>query len=243
VLYGAPFHHALLAADGGAFRWPSLRLAVSTAAALPAATAEGFFKRFGIPLTQGLGIIECGLPLLTSAAAAAKPEAVGRPVPGWEIEVRDETGREPAPGCLGELHLRGPGMFDAYLEPWQPREEVCREGWFASGDLAVRDADGEIFLKGRTKSVINVGGMKVFPEEVEAVLDALPGVRRSRVSGRAHPVFGAVPVAEVVPVDGMAPDPAAWRAACRARLSAHKVPVSITVVAGVALTASGKIRR
>jgi len=243
VVYGAPFHHALLAADRGSFRWPTLRLAVSTAAPLPGETAARFLARFGRPLTQGLGIIECGLPVLNTAAAAAKPEAVGQVVPGWELALRDEAGNEAAAGMLGELHLRGPGMFDAYLEPWQTREEVTRDAWFATGDLAVRDAGGDLFLKGRSKSVINVGGMKVFPEEVEVVLESLPGVRRCRVLGRAHPVFGAVPVAELVLENGVSADPAAWRAACRARLSAHKVPVAISVVEAVELTASGKVRR
>lgn len=243
VVYGAPFHHALLAAEGGSFRWPTLRLAVSTAASLPVETAVRFQARFGVPLTQGLGVIECGLPLLNAKSAAAKPESIGQPVPGWQVLLRDEEGREAAAGLLGELHLRGPGMFDAYLEPWQPRAEATPDGWFATGDLATRDADGDIFLRGRSKSVINVGGMKVFPEEVEAVLESLPAIRRSRVCGRAHPVFGTVPVAEVVLAEGAAADPAGWRATCRAMLSAHKVPVSFSVVDAVALTASGKIKR
>jgi long-chain acyl-CoA synthetase len=243
VVYGAPFHHALLAADRGGFRWPSLRLAVSTAAALPVATAHGFRERFGRPLVQGLGVIECGLPALNLAAPADKPEAIGRPLPGWEVALRDGRGEEVAAGVPGELWLRGPGMFDAYLEPWQARAAVTCDGWFATGDLCSRDAAGDLRLLGRSKCVINVGGMKVFPEEVEAVLDARPEVARSRVSARDHPVFGAVPVAEVVAAAGCAINPAALRAACRAALSPHKVPVAVQLVERLPVTASGKLRR
>ena len=243
VLYGAPFHHALLAADPGGLRWPALRLAVSTAARLPAATAAAFHARFGRPLVQGLGVIECGLPLLNLAAAATKPESVGRPLPGWEVSLRADSGAEAGAGEPGELWLRGPGMFDAYLDPWQPRAEATRDGWFTTGDLCTRDADGDLQILGRHKCVINVGGMKVFPEEVEAVLDAQPGVARSRVVPREHEVFGAVPVADVLPAPGASPDPAALRAACRAALSPHKVPVAVTLVQHLPLTASGKLVR
>ncbi|HEY8961860.1 MAG TPA: class I adenylate-forming enzyme family protein [Luteolibacter sp.] len=231
VIYGAPFHHALLAADRGNFRWPTLRLAVSTAAALTRATAEAFRVRYDRPLVQGMGIIEVGLPLMNIGGAIDSPEAVGEPVPGFEVDLR-----------AGELWLRGPGMFDAYVSPWQPAAEVKRDGWFATGDLAERDASGKIFLRGRTKSVFNVGGMKVFPEEVEAVLDRHPSVRRSRVIGREHPILGTVPVAEIVAANGNL-SPGELKAWCRESLSAYKVPVAFKQVDAVPLTASGKVRR
>jgi long-chain acyl-CoA synthetase len=231
VIYGAPFHYALLAADGGNFRWPTLRLAVSTAAALTRPTAEAFRARFDRPLVQGMGIIEVGLPLLNIEGAIDSPEAVGEPVPGFEVDLRD-----------GELWLRGLGMFDAYVSPWQPASEVKRDGWFATGDLAERDAAGRIFLRGRTKSVLNVGGMKVFPEEVEAVLDRHPSVKRSRVIGREHPILGTVPVAEIVAANG-ALSPGNLKAWCRQSLSAYKVPVAFRQVDAVPLTASGKVKR
>ncbi|RYD32329.1 MAG: hypothetical protein EOP85_21845, partial [Verrucomicrobiaceae bacterium] len=84
VIYGAPFHHSLLAADTGGYDWPDLRLAVTTAAPLPAAVGEAFRKRFGKPLVQGLGIIEIGLPLLNTGGAGDSPTAVGRPLPAFD---------------------------------------------------------------------------------------------------------------------------------------------------------------
>lgn len=242
IMYGSPFHYRQLVACE-ALPWPGLRLAVSTAAALDRATAEAFVARFGVPLTQGLGIIEVGLPILNTGAAGTFPEAIGHPMGQQEVTIRHEQRLPVAPGEVGELWLRGPGMLDAYLVPWQPRETVTdAEGWFATGDLARQDEQGLIYLCGRLKSVINVGGMKVFPEEVERVLDQHPGVRRSMVSAQAHPDYGEIPMARIIPQE---PPPAvpALRKHCRSHLAGYKVPLRFEFVDALPLTASGKLKR
>jgi long-chain acyl-CoA synthetase len=234
VLYGAPFHHALLATEGSGRAWPTLRLAVSTAATLPLATAQAFDQRYGVALSQGLGIIEVGLPLLNLRRSREKPTSVGRPLPDYAAEVRGD----------GELFLRGPGMFDAYLLPWRSRDEVLEDGWFRTGDVARIDEDGDIYLLGRSHSVINVAGLKCFPEEIEAVLCEVPEVLRVRVTGKLNPRFGAVPVAEVVPRDlANPPKISALAAYCRGALARYKVPIEFRLVESVPLTASGKIQR
>lgn len=243
VIYGAPFHYTLLVEDDGGYRWPDLRLAVSTAAALPKVTAKKFHARFGKPLVQGFGIIEIGLPLLNTGGAADFPEALGRPLPAFDVELRDEEAMPVDIGKIGELWIKGPGFFDAYLSPWQPVDEVCVDRWFATGDLAVMDAAGRVYLRGRKKSVINVSGMKVFPEEIEAVLNTHPAVAKSRVTGDDHPVFGKVPVADVILVEGKDVAVRELTTWCRASLSAFKVPVRTRLVNELPLTASGKIRR
>jgi long-chain acyl-CoA synthetase len=243
VIYGSPFHHSLLAADDGGYPWPDLRLAVTTAAPLTATIAKGFLQRFGKPLVQGLGIIEIGLPLLNTGGAGDCPTAVGRPLPAFDVELRDDEGLPVAVGRVGELWIKGPGMFDAYLSPWQPRAEVCVDGWFATGDLAETDAAGRVHLRGRKKSLLNVSGMKVFPEEVEAVIERHPAVKRCRVVGIAHSVLGTVPKAEVILHEGQAlaaRDLIRW---CRESLSVYKVPLRVEFVGELPLTASGKIRR
>lgn len=233
VLYGAPFHHALLAAESSGEPWPTLRLAVSTASALTESTAQTFRTRYGVPLTQGLGIIEVGMSCLNLDAAAEKPTAMGRPLPDFEIDIRQ-----------GEIWIRGPGMLDAYLHPWRTREAILQDRWFQTGDLGHFDAAGELYLDGRSRSVINVAGMKCFPEEVEAVLREHPDVRAARVHGRAHARVGAVPVAEIIPSDPAAlPAIPALVAHCRAALSAYKIPLDFQFVTEIPLTPSGKIRR
>lgn len=235
VLYGAPFHHAQLAAEGSGRAWPALRLAVSTAATLPLATAQAFDQRYGRPLTQGLGIIEVGLPLLNLTRGREKPTCVGRALPDYAAEVR---------GADGELFLRGPGMLDAYLHPWRRRAEILEGGWFRTGDLARIDEDGDVHLLGRSHSVINVAGLKCFPEEIEAVLNEVPEVRRTRVLGKPNARFGAVPIAEIVPRDPENPPKiSALVAHCRGALARYKVPVEFRLVESVPLTPSGKIQR
>ncbi len=233
VIYGSPFHHALLAAETSGRSWPSLRLAVSTAAALPRGTAEVFHQRYGVPLTQGLGVIEIGLPFLNRHSASTKPGSVGRPLPDYSAELRD-----------GQLFVRGPGMLDAYLTPWRVQSEILEDGWFRTGDLARVDVDGDFHLEGRVHSVINVAGMKCFPEEVEAILNTHPEVRSARVSGLPHPKVGAVPVAEIVPVSlAQPPSVLAMTALCRSALARYKVPVEFRFVESIPLTPSGKIKR
>lgn len=243
VLYGSPFHMALLAAERSGEGWPSLRLAVSTAAALPVASARAFDARYGVPVAQALGIIEAGLVALNDRPRE-RPEDVGPPLPDFAAELRDDAGRAVASGEVGELFLRGPGMLDGYLWPLRPREQILAGGWFATGDLARADARGALRLVGRTRSVINVSGSKCFPEEIEAVLLAHPEVAAARVVGRPHAHLGAVPVADVVPCDlGRPPDARGLGAHCRAALARYKVPVEFRIVRALPLTASGKVKR
>lgn len=243
VFYGSPFHHALLAAEPSGRPWPTLRLAISTAAPLPAPTATAFQKRFGVPLSQALGMIEIGLPFINTNPA--KPASIGAPLEGIEASLRDpETRAVVAPCEIGELWVRCNGMFDAYLTPWQRRSDLLASGgWFRTGDLARQDEEGALYLVGRCKTVINVGGMKCFPEEIEAVLQEHPGVWGVRVYGLEHPRFGSVPAAEIVAAFGAAPTIAELIALCRNALASYKIPVQFRFVAELPQTASGKVRR
>lgn len=234
LLYGSPFHFAQLAQCKEAGPLPHLRMAISTASALTAEVAGAFRKRFHLPLTQALGIIEIGLPILNTARAEDIPAALGQTLPAYEAKAGDD----------GELLIRGPGMFDAYLSPWQPRDGITEDGWFATGDLVEIMDDGTIFMHGRKKSVINVGGMKVFPEEIEAVLNAHPAVSKSRVFPERHPTLGSYPAAELLLNDGASlPNPAEIRKHCLGKLSPYKLPMRVEAVNSIALTASGKVKR
>jgi len=244
VMYGSPVHYRQLVEAPPVAEWSTLRLAVATAAALDAATAEKFHTRFGTDLVQGLGIIELGLPLLNLTGARSAPESIGLPLPAYECLLKNELSQEPAVGEPGEILLRGPGMFDAYLDPWLPRADaIDSQGWFATGDLGRRDSAGRIFICGRKKTLINVGGMKVFPEEVERILDSHPKVRRSLVESRLHPLYGEVPVARFIPSPEGAPTALELRSHCRAHLAGYKIPLIFTSVPELPLTASGKLKR
>lgn len=238
VLDASPFHYAMLAQDRTGASMPDVRLAVSTTCPLSEEVAVQFLERFGIPLSQALGVIELGLVSLNSTNAKHRWNSVGRPLAAFEVKIAspDDTG-------AGELAIRGPGMFDAYAVPWMPRESVAPEGWFFTGDIARFDADGYLYLLSRKNAVINLAGRKIFPEEVEAVLNRHPAVRESRAYGRAHPHLGETIEAEIV-LQGDASALESIRVHCRTHLAPYKIPSKLHVVAELPRTSvTGKIRR
>jgi len=243
-LYVTPMHIRMLNSDqSGHPLPPSLQRVMSVSAKLHPQSARDFLAKYQVPVSQGYGIIEVGLPIQNITEAIEHPEAIGRPVEGFEAKIVDETMKPLPDGQPGQLALRGPGMFSGYLNPPRSRAEVLHDGWFLTGDLAHRDGGGRIVLDGRTTSVIHVAGHKVFPEEVAAVLDHHPAVLRSRVSARPHAQMGEAIHAEVQLRPGQtAITPEDIIAFCRRRLSSQKVPASLEIVAEISTTSSGKVR-
>ena len=163
-LYVTPMHMRMLTSESsGRALPPSLKRVMSVSSRLHPQAARDFQARYHVPVSQGYGIIEVGLPIMNIAEAAEHPEAIGRPVAGFEATIVDETMKPMPEGETGQLALRGPGMFSGYLNPPRSREEVLHDGWFLTGDLAHRDSGGRIVLDGRTSSVIHIAGHKVFP--------------------------------------------------------------------------------
>lgn len=248
IVYASPYHYKLLAKDASEFRFESLRLAISTAEGLRGEIAEAFAARFGDPLVQALGIIEVGLPVVNLLSAHSKPLSLGRPLPDYDVWLRGEDGRPVegpgSPDPSGEICIRGPGMLDAYLDPWTPRSEVLEPDGFRTGDQGWFDADGDLHLVGRRSNRICMAGMKFFGEEVEAVLDSHPKIRESRVFAVEHAHLGEIPCAEIALVDAAHPPERSELAKhCRAQLPAYKVPREFRIVDALEHTSSGKIQR
>ncbi|MBA2481381.1 MAG: acyl--CoA ligase [Planctomycetes bacterium] len=244
--YASPYHVRQLARLPPGEDLPaSLTRMVSTTTALDATAAADFRARHGIPVCQALGIIEVGLPFVSPGDAGEVPGELGSPVSGYQVAIRDADGMDCLPGACGELSIAGPGLFDAYVEPWRPRSEVLDRGFFRTGDLAARDDQGRVRLLGRCKDLINVGGVKVFPLEVETVLDAHPDVVASRVQSRLDPRTGEQVHADVELAAGV--DHALARSAlerwCAERLAPLKRPAGFTFGTALARTPSGKVKR
>ena len=238
LIYASPYHIARLAALPDGENLPeTVRCVISTTTALDAEAAQRFQQRHGHGVRQALGIIEVGLPFVSPGSPGEAVGMLGHALPDYEVRLLVDG----ADADEGELCLRGPGMVDAYLDPWQAREEILTDGWFHSGDHACRLADGSIQLLGRHKDLINVGGVKVFPLEVESVLAAHPAVTAVRVRAMPDPRTGEAVLAEVVLSKAI--DEAELRQWCRARLATLKCPARYEILDALPTTASGKVRR
>lgn len=249
VLYASPFHFHLLSQDASSIRLDSVRLAISTTDALRPEIAADFQERFGRPLCQALGIIEVGLPVVNLAEAETKPLALGRPLPAYDVWLRDDDG-EPvvgpgSPERTGEICVRGPGLFDAYFSPWTPSENVVEPDGFRTGDQGWFDADGTLHLAGRRQNRINFAGLKFFAEEVEQVIARHPGVRECRVRPQHHPRLGSIPVADLVPSDAGRAETLRVEvlSLCRAELPSYKIPRRFQLVSELEHTVTGKLQR
>ena len=242
-LYITPMHVRMMNSDqSGRALPPSLKRVMSVSAKLHPQSALDFLAKYQVPVSQGYGIIEVGLPIQNNSEAAEHPEAIGRPVAGFEAKIMDDKMQSLADGQTGQLALRGPGMFSGYLNPPRSRAEILHDGFFLTGDLAHRDRGGRIVIDGRTSSVIHVAGHKVFPEEVAAVLDHHPAVLRARVSAKAHSQMGEAIHAEVQLRAGQNVTSEELIGFCRKKLSAQKVPATLEIVAEIQTTSSGKVR-
>ena len=241
-IYASPFHYSLLAhmESLSPESLQNIRLAVSTAMKLPEEVAREFHAKFGFELSEAYGIIEAGLPFINLSSDKSRRNSVGKALPGYEVQIvnKDKDG-------VGQIHIKGKGMLDAYFSPWQNRENILdADGWFHTGDLGRIDEEGYLTIEGRDKDVINFAGMKVFPHEVESVLNQFPGISESCVYGKDHGQYGQLPVAKVVlkePAIGVSMED--LRRFCYQRLSKYKVPKDFECVPAIPKTGSGKIRR
>ena len=242
VFYASPLHFERMSNLTSRVSLSSLRLAISTSAPLAPGVADRFQTLYGVPLGQAYGLIEAGLPCINTGTDGFPPASVGRPVDGYDVAVLSDDGERLPARSLGEIGIRGSGLFSAYYSPWRLREQVSRAGWFMTGDVGWRDEAGGLYLEGRKKAVIFVAGHKFFPEEVEECINRFPGIAESRVFGRAHARLGEVPCAEIALASPPC-DVEALKAHCARTLSAHKVPVEFTIVPAVPRTPGGKILR
>ncbi len=234
---------AMLADDPAVGDLAPLRYVRSITAPLSPLQARRFSDRFGVFVLNGYGQAEMGEVIgWTAADARAHPDklgAVGRPHPGVAIRV-DHDG-DAGPGAVGELLVRPPTLAAGYASGDDLGDRIDPDGYVRTGDLARVDEDGFVWIEGRLGDLINRGGNKVFPEQVEEVLRLHPAVTDAAVVGLPDERLGQVPVAFVVADPAPAPDE--LEALCREHLTPYKVPVTFEVVAALPRTEAGKLRR
>lgn len=241
-IYASPFHYHMLIKSNmlSPHVLSCIRMAVCTAIKLPVDIANDFYKKFDLQLTEAYGIIEVGLPFLNCSKDKTKQESVGKILPDYKVKIVNADAKG-----IGEVYLRGEGMFDAYFSPWQSEKQALHNGWFKTGDLGRLDKEGFLFLVGREKHIINFSGMKVFPYEVESVLNQHPDIKESLVYGITHPQYGQLPCASIVLQNKVKTgfDINKVRKFCYQRLASYKVPKEFHCVSQLYRTASGKLKR
>jgi acyl-CoA synthetase (AMP-forming)/AMP-acid ligase II len=243
LLYASPMQIRLLANSESNLGMPTLKRAISTSAGISADICKQFEARYQLPVSQAYGIIEIGLPMINTFNNSDHPEAVGHVLPDFEVRLFDEN-LVPVPvGTPGKLGIKGPGMFDAYLDPPLKKSDVTVDGFFLTADFAIRNEEGLITIHGREKSVMNIAGNKVFPEEVEGVFETFQGVKTARILAVSHPLMGQILQAEIIAEESSEIDVEELISYCRKRLSTYKVPQRIIFVDDLPMTSSGKLIR
>jgi acyl-CoA synthetase (AMP-forming)/AMP-acid ligase II len=238
-----------------------IRFIRSASAPLPVATADRFEASTGIPVIETYGMTEAASQITAHPLGVPRrPGSVGVPV-GVELRVIDEAEpvgghHEAEEGQTGHVEIRGPSVIAGYVGDAH-QDRFDEEGWLRTGDLGHQDADGFVYLDARTDDVINRGGEKVFPREVEEIIGADPMVAATAVVGRDDPELGQVPVAFIVlrgPDDPTGGDSANFGLIARetairigASLESHLVrakrPVALCIVHALPAGATGKVRR
>ena len=219
-----------------------LRLAVSGSAPLPAEVHEKFRQLYGSVILERYGMTETLMNISNPYEGERRPGTVGWPLPHVSVRICDESGAAVADGTSGEVWVKGPNVCAGYWQRPEATAAAWTDGWFRTGDIGVRAADGYITLQGRRSDLIISGGFNIYPREIEELILEQPGVREATVVGVPDPVRGEVPVAYVV-VDAAGFDEAATVAYLRSQLASFKQPKAFVRVDALPRTALGKVQK
>ncbi len=219
----------------------SVTLAISGGEPLPPKVAQAFEDRFGIPIYEGYGLTETSPAVSINVPWARRPGSVGRPLPGIEIGAVDAAGTPLRAGQDGELLIRGHCVMLGYHNRPEATAATVRDGALWTGDIGHVDADGFVYITGRAKEMIIVGGENVYPREIESVLAEHAAVAEVAVVGMADEVRGELPLAYVILREETSASAAELRSFCRERLAGYKVPREVRIAADLPRSPTGKI--
>ncbi|MGI8711151.1 MAG: AMP-binding protein [Acidimicrobiales bacterium] len=246
VLAGAPQMWTAWAAMPGlaADTFSTVKVATSGAARLDPAVATTIRDRFGVEIGEGYGLTEASPVVTSSFGLPWRPGSVGAPVDGVEIRLVDTDGEDVLVGDPGEIWVKGANVFQGYWNDLEAtRAAVDQDGWLHTGDIALVDDDGFLFLVDRAKDLIIVSGFNVFPAEVEEILLELDGVAECAVVGVPHPHTGEAVKAFVVVEPGSSLEEDAVIEFAAGHLARYKCPQKVNFVEELPLNLSGKVLR
>ena len=247
VLMGVPTFYTRLLQDETLTREAvrSMRLFISGSAPLLEDTHRQWRERTGHVILERYGMTETNMTASNPYEGERRAGTVGLPLPGVTLRIADpESGISLDPGKTGVLEVKGPNVFKGYWRnPEKTAQEFHKDGFFITGDLGFIDEAGYVHLVGRGKDLIITGGLNVYPKEVEAEIDALPGVIESAVIGLPHADFGEAVVAVVMLESGLPGDELALIAALAQKLAKFKLPKRTLFVETLPRNAMGKVQK
>ena len=234
IFMGVPFVYVLAVnmaeEEGIRYDLSSLRLCGSAGAPLPADIIQRFKKCYGRELIDLWGLTESVAHVtLQPLDGSGKLGSVGKVLPGWELKIVDDSGRELPPNQRGEVIVRGPIMNEYYNNP-QATAEVIKDGWLYTGDIGKVDGDGNLFITGRKKELIIVKGQNIYPGDIEGVLCAHPKVAAAMVVGVPDELRGEVVKASIRLKKGEVATEEELRRFCREHMADYKLPRQIMFV-------------
>lgn len=243
-LYGVPmmfqlFHDSCEPAD-----FASVNYCFSAAATLPIQTSDRWLEKIGMPIYEGYGLTETSPFASYNHRTKYVPGSIGMPIDCVEMKIVDtETGQDCHAGELGEIAVRGPNVMLGYWNRPEDTATAIREGWFHSGDIGRVDPEGFFYIVDRVKDMISVGGLKVYPAEVERVLLDHPAVLQAAVIGFRDDVFGEKVAAFIVPQASYSNEDMTSEILQHTKnnLANYKVPTAVAFVDELPRNASGKI--
>ena len=222
----------------------NVRLALTGAAKMPEEPTRRLQERFGITLREGYGLTEASPVVTSSAGMTTKVGSVGKVLDGIQVRLVDEHGDDALEGDAGEIWVKGPNVFHGYLdEPEATARVLTADGWLRTGDIAVADDDGYLYLVDRAKDLVIVSGFNVYPAEVEEVLMAHADVAEVGVIGVPHPHTGEAVKAFVVLKPGASAHEDTLVSWCLDNLARYKCPSKIMFVDELPRNVSGKLLR
>ena len=246
VFMGVPTYYTRLL-DEPAFNRDAcarMRLFISGSAPLLPATFTAFRERSGHTILERYGMSETAMQTSNPYDGPRLPGSVGKPLPGVTIRIANAEGRACAADEIGGIEVRGPNVFKGYWRmPEKTAEEFTADGYFRTGDVGKFDANGYLWIVGRSKDLIISGGYNVYPKEVEEVIDDLGGVLESAVIGVPHADFGEAVVAVVVQEAGAVINEAGIIASLKERMANFKVPKRVHFVDELPRNTMGKVQK
>ena len=245
VMMGVPTYYTRLLADKGFQKagCSQMRLFISGSAPLREATFQEFKTRTGLEILERYGMSETGVNTSNPLTGERRLGTVGLPLGKSELRIVDDRNRPLPPEQVGNVQVKGENVFAGYWRmPAKTKAEFTNDGFFQTGDLGKLSVDGYVSIVGRAKDLIISGGMNVYPKEVEACLNEIPGVVESAVIGLPHPDFGEA-VTAVIVSDNLEMSDREIKAYLQERLANYKIPKQFLSIESLPRNTMGKVQK